>query len=362
MEENNTPTAQVFDNPQDLAAAMQAETQQESTPAPEPVQEERSSEPTPQQEGFDAQVETPQSQPEFDAVVETPQYQQQEQEQPQDLDADVLRYMSQKLGREINSFEDFQTPQINESVDAINRFVQETGRTPQDWFRYQTLNPEGMDDMTAIKVNVAAAYPNLAPQEIDMLVRDEYKIDAGKHGEETARLAALRMKIDAEQARKDIQEIRSRYATPVQNMDSSEEPLFDQQWINNMVNEFSTVEGLEFDLGDGSELKFGFNDDYRRHMINNGARLDEFFDPFFREDGSFDYDGLATQMAVLDNIDQIVRAAYNKGKGDGQRGLVNTAANVGSAQPAMGDANSNPLGEQVKNIMNRNSNVLTFNI
>ena len=374
MEENNDFTPQVFDNPQDLAAAMNAESSSETTPAPEPVQE-TSPEPTPEPveptpyvdpeaAPSEPQQETPQEQPQFDAVVENREPAQQEQAQytQQDMDAQVLQYMSQRLGREINSFDDFSQPQVNESVDAINRFVQETGRAPQDWFRYQTLNPEGMDDLTAVRVSAAAAYPNLQSDEIEMLVRDNYKLDAEKHGEETARLSALRLKIDAENARNEIQEIRNQYATPVSN-ETSNEPLFDQRWINDMANEFSAVEGLEFDLGDGQQFTFGLNDQYRRSMMERGARLDEFFDPFFGEDGTFDYDGLATQMAVLDNIDTIVRAAYNKGRGDGQRGVVNTAANVGTVQPNSGSMNeSNPLGEQVRNLMSKNSDRLTFNI
>lgn len=374
MEENNDFTPQVFDNPQDLAAAMSSESTPETTTAPEPVQEaspEPTPEPTqstpyvdPEAAPSEPQQETPQERPQFDAMVETREPAQGEQVQynQQDVDAQVLQYMSQKLGREINSFDDFSQPQVNESVDAINRFVQETGRNPQDWFRYQTLNPEGMDDLTAVRVSAAAAYPNLQPNEIEMLVRDNYKLDAEKHGEETARLSALRLKIDAENARSEIQEIRNQYATPVSNQ-SSDEPLFDQRWINDMANEFRNVEGLEFDLGDGQQFTFGLNDQYRQSMMERGARLDEFFDPFFGDDGTFDYDGLATQMAVLDNIDTIVRAAYNKGRGDGQRGLVNTASNVGAVQPNSGNMNeSNPLGEQVKNIMSRQSNTLTFNI
>lgn len=372
MEENNTPTPQVFDNPEDLAASMAQDTQQsapeqtseptqESAPEPQSAPE---STPYVDPEAAPAPSPTSQEQPQFDAMVEAPM--QQSTEQPQytqeQIDNEVLGYMSQRLNRQITSFEDLNQPQVSESVDAINRFVQETGRTPQDWFRYQTLNPEGMDDLTAVKVAAAAGYQNLSPQEIDMLVRDNYKLDAEKHGEETARLAALRLKIDGEQARAEIQEIRNQYAAPVQN-ESSEEPLFDQQWINNMAQEFGAVEGLEFDLGDGSNMTFGLNDQYRRSMMERGARLDEFFDPFFMEDGSFDYDGLATQMAVLDNIDTIVRAAYNKGRGDGQRGLVNKAANVGTVQPSSGNMNqSNPLGEQVKNIMSKQSDTLTFNI
>ena len=368
MEENNTPTPQVFDNPEDLAASMSQDTQQI---APEPIQE---SAPEPQSapdstpyvdpEAAPAPSPTSQEQPQFDAMVEAPM--QQSTERPQytqeQIDNEVLGYMSQRLNRQITSFEDFNQPQVSESVDAINRFVQETGRSPQDWFRYQSLNPEAMDDITAVKVAAAAGYNSLTPQEIDLLVRDNYKLDAEKHGEETARLAALRLKVDAEQARAEIQEIRNQYAAPIAN-ESSQEPLFDQQWINNMANEFNAVDGLEFDLGDGENFTFGLNDQYRRSMMERGARLDEYFDPFFREDGSFDYDGLATQMAVLDNIDTIVRAAYNKGRGDGQRGLVNKAANVGTVQPNSGSMNeSNPLGEQVRNLMSTNSDRLTFNI
>jgi hypothetical protein len=369
MEENTAPEVQIFDNPEDLAASMNAESSQpqESTSevSQEPTTQPVESTPYVDPEAAPVQESAPApEQPQYDAMVETspePQYQQPQYTQ-QDMDNQVLAYMSQRLGRQVNSFEDFSQPQVNESVDAINRFVQETGRSPQDWFRYQTLNPEAMDDLTAVKVAAAAGYKNLSPQEIDMLVRDNYKIDAEKHGEETARLAALRLKIDAEQARNEIQEIRDQYAAPVQNQ-SDDEPLFDRQWVVNMANEFDAVEGLEFDLGDGSNMTFGLNDQYRRSMMERGARLDEFFDPFFREDGSFDYDGLATQMAVLDNIDTIVRAAYNKGRGDGQRGLVNKAANVGTVQPTSGSVyNSNPLGEQVKNLMSKNSDRLTFNI
>ena len=370
MEENNDFTPQVFDNPQDLAAAMTAEANTESAPeaaaepAAEPTQETAPVDSSPVDTTPSVDSEQSQDQPEYDAVVEDVQPQQQDQPgyTPEGLDERVLSYMRQRVGREDVSWENLQAPEISESVDVINRFVQETGRTPSDWFKYQSLDPENMDDLTAVKVAAAAGYQSLTPQEIDMLVSGNYKLDAEKHGEETARLAALRLKIDAQQARAEVQEIRNRYAAPVDN-DYNDEPVFDQQWINNMAREFDAVDGLEFDLGDGQQFTFGLNDQYRRSMMERGARLDEFFDPFFGEDGSFDYDGLATQMAVLDNIDTIVRAAYNKGRGDGQRGLVDKAANVGTVQPNSGNMNeSNPLGEQVKNIMSRQSNTLTFNI
>jgi hypothetical protein len=49
---------------------------------------------------------------------------------------------------------------------------------------------------------------------------------------------------------------------------------------------------------------------------------------------------------------------------DGQRGVVNTAANVQAktTDDVSGQQNSNPLGEQVRQILNQNRSTLTFNI
>ena len=49
----------------------------------------------------------------------------------------------------------------------IAQFVEETGRSPQDWFAYQSLNPSEMDDVTAVRVQMASEYPNLAPEEVE---------------------------------------------------------------------------------------------------------------------------------------------------------------------------------------------------
>ena len=94
------------------------------------------------------------------------------------------------------------------------------------------------------------------------------------------------------------------------------------------------------------------------------ARLDEFFDPYVREDGSWDYDLLSSHMAVIDNIDRIVKSAYTRGLGDGQRTLVDTASNVSTQSAPQGAQNqqTNPLADQVKQILNSGGGGLTFNI
>ena len=132
MEENNDFTPQVFDNPQDLAAAMTAEANTESAPeaaaepAAEPTQETAPVDSSPVDTTPSVDSEQSQGQPEYDAVVEDVQPQQQDQPgyTPEGLDERVLSYMRQRIGREDVSWENLQAPQISESVDVINRFVQ----------------------------------------------------------------------------------------------------------------------------------------------------------------------------------------------------------------------------------------------
>ena len=66
----------------------------------------------------------------------------------------------------------------------------------------------------------------------------------------------------------------------------------------------------------------------RLSSLTRTLDFDEYFDPYVREDGSWDYDMLSSHRAVIDNIDKIVSAAYRQGMGDGQRGIVDKAANV----------------------------------
>lgn len=364
--DNNNPeniaAFEVFNNTEDLAASMNQEQQVEAPPAEEPQQ---------------PVVEQPQAEPEvtqevssepqvFETESQEPYQAQEEDYSDAELEQAVIEFMSERLGRDINSFDDFNTQETNaidERVEAIARFVEETGRAPEDWFRFQSLNPEGMDDMTAIRIQMSNEYPNLSYDELNLLVNSKYKVDTDLYSEEEVSLAKLQMKMDGDKARQSIEDIRNGYAAPEVET-GAYESVIDDQWIANMAQEVDTLEGLEFDLGNENILEFGLDDAYRSQLKDKQSRLDEFFDSYVREDGSWDYDTLSSHLAVIDNIDRIVKSAYTKGLGDGQRTLVNTASNVSTQSPQTGNQNqqTNPLAEQLKNIMTGSSGRVTFKI
>ena len=273
---------------------------------------------------------------------------------PEQVEGAVFEFLSERLGRNIASFDDLQVQQqeqreLDERISVIADFVEKTGRDPRDWFVYQSMNPSEMDDMTAIQIQMSTDYPNLSSQEVNMLVSSKYKTDPDLHSEEEVQLSRLQMKIDAENARKGIDEMRLQYQSPLQEQ-SEQESLIDDNWVSNMRNDLAAMEGIEFDLGNGNNFTFGMDANYKNQLAEKNTRLDEFFDPYVREDGSWDYDMLNMHRAVIDNVDKIVQSVYRQGMADAQRSVVQNAANATPTSPNQGSAPSgpDPLTQQLK--------------
>jgi len=272
------------------------------------------------------------------------------------LDDDVFDYLSEKLGRDINSFDDLSSinteAQIgDERVQAIAQFVEETGRAPQDWFAYQQLDSSEMDDFTAVSVKMAADYPNLSQEELTTLIGSKYKLNSDLHSEEEVKLSQLQLKLDSADARKGIEEIRNRYRAP-EPSDEPQSPI-DDEWVDSMMSDLDALEGIEFDLGNDQSFTFGLNEDYKSELADKNTRLDEYFDPYVQQDGSWDYDKLNMHRAVVDNIETIIQSVYRQGQSDGQRNIVDRAANIDSKSPNQGNVqpNTSPLAEQLREAM-----------
>ena len=382
--------AEIFDTPQELAASMQADAQQTETTTTEeaPQQESQSVEETSTPEvalQSEPQVELTQEQTSEPVQEEENKYQATtddlieeqastdndnttQQYSDNDIESAVFNYVSERLGREVKSFEDFSQPQnaMDERIQKIAEFVQNTGRAPEDWFKYQSLNPSEMDDLTAVRIKYSQDYPQLNFNEINTLISAKYKMNPDEFSEDDIKVSALQLKIDGTDARKNIEEIRNTYAAPIQK-ETSEQPkesYFTQDWAQNMQRETSSFEGLEFDLGNGKNFNFGVGENYRKTLVSNHQNAENYLDRYVDSNGNWDYDTFNSHQTLIDNIDNIVASAYRQGMGDGQRGLVDKAANVSTNTPSQNAAqnNTNSLAEQVKNIMGSNSNKMTFNI
>jgi len=294
-------------------------------------------------------------------------------------DSAVLSYISEKLGKELSGFEDLTldantAAEIDERVAAINEFVKSTGRDPQDWFTYQSMNPSEMDDLTVMKNQIRNQYSDLDENDIELLISDKYNLDEDLYDESEIRLAQLQLKIDADKARQELEAIRSQYAAPVkkeeqpvqQKAEEEYESFIDENWLSTMSSEVDALEGIEFEVAKDKSFTFGIDDKYKSQLKSKNENIEDFFGAYTDKEGQWDFEKWNMHQAVLDNIETIVKTAYQQGLGEGQRTLVDKAANVQYQQPNetnnIGGQNVPSIEEQVKNALGLNDNGLTFKV
>ena len=314
--------------------------------APEPVQE--TSEPAPQQEPQEVV---------FRQEYTEPQAPQQEPVQPQAIDEDAiaLQKLSERLNMKFDNFDEVsqqfnKQADIDPSVAAINEFVTETGRSIDDWYKYQTLDTSEMDDGKAVRMQMEMDYPKLTSAEIDTLMNNKYKLDADRHTDEELATSAVELKMQAEKARQNIEEIREAFRTPDPNRSTEDEFMspIDDQWVASMSREVDNLDGISFDLPTGKTFTYGLADQYKSTLKEKNANLESFFDSYVSDDGKWDYDLLNSHRAVTDNIDNIVNAVYRQGMSDGQRRVVQNAANVSPATPSAGRVDNSADAQKAK--------------
>lgn len=278
----------------------------------------------------------------------------------------VNEYLQEQLGLGLEDIlSRINTPaSIDERLEPILKFVQETGRDPQDWFLYQSLNPSEMDDLSVIKLQMQNDYPDLSSEEVDMLVSAKYKTDSEFMDEKEQKMASLQLKIDAGNARKQIDSLRSSYLKPVERTAQGEtqaESFVDEQWLSEMEQEVDALDGIDFELPGEKLFTFGINDKYRETIKSKNANLESYFDQYVDRNGKWNHELFSMHRTVVDNIDEIVKAVYQQGMSDGQRKVVETAANVKVNTPNVGNVQpGNNVEEQLRQIIGESDSMMRF--
>ena len=78
-------------------------------------------------------------------------------------------------------------------------------------------------------------------------------------------------------------------------------------------------------------------------------------------DGNWNHEMFNMHRTVVDNIDEIVKAVYQQGMSDGQRKVVETAANVKVNTPNVGNVQpGNNVEEQLRQIIGESDSMMRF--
>lgn len=254
--------------------------------------------------------------------------------------------------------------QLDPRIQVIADFVAQTGRSPEDWFRYQALDPSEMDDLTAVRINLASEYPNLSSEEVNLLLSSKYKMDDSVYSEDEIRLGNLQLKLDATKARTQMEQLREQFGLPEYEAQSTQEfeSPFDETWFRGMHQSLGELGQISFDLPNGKEFNFGVPESYRNELFRENANIDTYFDKYIDDQGNWDHDLWNMHRTVTDNLPNILQNIYQQGLSDGQRAIVERAANVDASTPVAPVQNQkSALAEQVLDALGRQQ-TLTFKI
>ena len=248
-----------------------------------------------------------------------------------------------------------QTPapvELDPAVKVIADFVAETGRSVEEWFAYQSLNPSEMDDVSVMRNNLQRQYPDLSNEDADLLLENKYKLDTDLNTEQDARLGSLQLRMDAQNARKELESVRSNYLAPVAKAEPAQAPVQEEiespitsEWISAMSNVADDMEALEFNVGKDQSFAFGISDTYKAELKQSNAKMDEYFDQYVSDAGDWDFEKLNVHRTILDNIENIVDAAFKQGLSQGTSNVVKQAVNPSDVNPSNSSAPSSASSE-----------------
>jgi len=278
-------------------------------------------------------------------VEEQPQTSQPQEGEEISDDEVVLQYLSEKLGRDISSFDDLNTTGeqtesndfASEQLQVINEYVKNTGRTVQDYLNTQTVDLSNVSDDAVMKEYLKLENPSLTEAELNDYIAATYKTDSEEYSARDTNAGKVQLTKDAKAARDYFNQVKEDYAMPMQAEDSGMSDADREEWLSTMESEVNDLEGLSFSMNDqGEEFTYTLDDEARQEIKSYNSDLENFFDKYVNESGDWNFDALNTDMYILNNIDKIVRGVANQYRSKGTESVINEIKNPSFTQDKQG--------------------------
>ena len=269
-------------------------------------------------------------------------------------DSSVLQYLNEKLGKEFNSFEDFNTPapaqqELPEDVQQILEWKEKTGRPLNDWVKFQK-DYDNMSDEQVAREILQIRYPGLDVEgelKAEYLpTEDDLDSDISRKNRNLTKLAIdgrkelnnLRMQFNtpAEGYQKLTPEIQSEldFAKQVRDNIKNQEAT-QQQYNASIKSAASELSSIPLNLAEGTSINFNIDDAVKKSLPEMVNKMPH----WYNQDGSLNHSAMVKDVAIVSQIDKIVQLAYEQGRNSGVDSQTKKENNITLDTKSM-DANS----------------------
>ena len=274
-------------------------------------------------------------------------------------DEDALFVLNEKYGTDyerldellddLDSPEEQQSNFASDQIESLNRFVEETGRSVEDYYLTQTQDYEQMSDEEVVKEYLRLENPDLTQKEIQLFYNNTYKQGDDKYSEEETQLGNIHLKKDSATARKELVDLQDEYWTPLENdgtmtqedVEEMEDARVD--FLNEMDDELDDIDSLSFRVDESGEtFDYQLTDEDRNVVTDTLENLDTFFEDYRDDSGAWDRERLAMDLIAMKLQGNIIRSVANQYRSKG-------------AEQVLGEI-KNPSFEPVKNTPSNKGN------
>tara|TARA_Y100001938_G_scaffold137549_1_gene201872 strand:- start:491 stop:1696 length:1206 start_codon:yes stop_codon:yes gene_type:complete len=231
----------------------------------------------------------------------------------------------------------------SEQLEELNRFVSETGRSAQDYFKTQTQNYDEMSDAEVIKEYLSLENPELNQEEIDLFYNSTYKQDEDKYSSEETQLGKIHLKRDVSKARGELKELQEEYWSPDETSDTYSDEEIQQierqheesreEFYDQMDKELDSIESLTFQINENESFDYKLTEEDKQVVGEALSNLDDFFSPYMDEQGNIDRESLALDMMAMKLQGNIVKSVASQYRSKGSEQVLKQIKNP-SFEPA----------------------------
>lgn len=233
----------------------------------------------------------------------------------------------------------------DERLNTLLEFMNKGGQM-EDFLSTQLTNYDEMSDADLIKAEMKALDKDLTDEDISLLFSDRYKLDEEEFEEDQIKLSKLKLRRDAKEAKRKLVEEQKKYLVPEKKEEPKpevpvEEKKVDQgalsqdelqkrnqEWIN-VVNEVtSKSDPINFTLNDnGESFSYTVTEEAISKVKNDMTDLSKFWTRYINEDGTEDVERLKKDFLILNNYENILKAAYSQFRSEGREDVLKDIKN-----------------------------------
>ena len=255
-----------------------------------------------------------------------------------------LKYLSEKLGREVKSFDELTKAESNPLdsdpyLKELAAWREKTGRPIEDWIKFQKDYTK-VSDADVAREFLQLQYPELTPDEVQFELDRKY-LSSEDDFKDDATLKNLELKKLASQGRKELSKLISDLGNPnpvnltpevQKDLDLAKQykalvqqnEVSNTEYNKNIVAKASELKSIKLELADGISLDYKLPVGSEKSLVNTIQNAPT----WVNEDGSWNHQTIVRDAAIAANFESMLKLAYEQGKNSGTDEVIREAKNT----------------------------------